>query len=634
MSASTHFFKRSLIVKWLTPKATDREARFRERTIRGAIVIMTIVAVSLLFLQLSLGSINRAYQSVVMLGFVAVATWAVNKQRLIIASWSLVSLAIVYFVSTEVQAGYWLPGTFIAVVAALLLGAMLLPPRGAITLPVILTVLYAAGAFWANDHGVVSPLSPDNSYSNPGSASLSFAIVIFLLSSIGYYLLHEFLAQRSELKHLVETLEDRVAARTRDLGVAAQVSRQITQVLDLQGLLPELTELTRESFDLYHVSIFLYDEQTQSLQLHAGTGEAGPRMVAANKQFGVDDHGLVPLSVRERKPQVINDVRQSPEHQINPFLPNTRSEVALPMLIGDKIIGVLDLQSDAVNKFTNDDIKVFTTLTEQIAVAVRNANLFAAARQASQEAERANQVKSQFLASMSHELRTPLNAILNFTQFVSSGMLGDVNGEQLDMLEKVVHSGKHLLSLINDVLDISKIESGALKLFVETNVDLAKECQSVGDTARSLLGEKPVTLAVDIAPNLPVMTGDKRRIRQIMLNLVSNACKFTETGSVRIALKQDRDTLQFTVQDSGPGIAPQDKDLVFEIFRQTETGLRQGEGTGLGLPISRRLAEAHGGQLWFESTLGQGTTFYLSLPIHSSKLQATLNPVEGARHAA
>jgi signal transduction histidine kinase len=223
---------------------------------------------------------------------------------------------------------------------------------------------------------------------------------------------------------------------------------------------------------------------------------------------------------------------------------------------------------------------------------------------------------------------------LNFTQFVSTGMLGDVNGEQVDMLDKVVHSGKHLLSLINDVLDISKIESGALKLFVETNVDLAKECQSVSDTARTLLNGKSVALSVEIAADLPLITGDKRRIRQIMLNLVSNACKFTETGSIRIALEQQRDNLQFSVSDSGPGIAPEDAELVFEVFRQTETGLRQGEGTGLGLPISQRLAEAHGGKLWFESTPGQGSTFYLSLPVNSPKLQASLNMLEGVRNVA
>src|SRR5260370_34784601 len=154
-----------------------------------------------------------------------------------------------------------------------------------------------------------------------------------------------------------------------------------------------------------------------------------------------------------------------------------------------------------------------------------------------------------------NELINHLTDLLNFTQFVASGMVGDVNGEQRDMREKVVYAGKHLLSLINDVLDISKIESGALKLFVETNLDFALECESMAATAQGLLGDKPVTVHVDVAPNLPSITGDKRRIHQIMLNLVSNACKFTDKGTIRIPLQQRGDNLQLTIESCDPGIA-------------------------------------------------------------------------------
>jgi signal transduction histidine kinase len=226
---------------------------------------------------------------------------------------------------------------------------------------------------------------------------------------------------------------------------------------------------------------------------------------------------------------------------------------------------------------------------------------------------------------MSHELRTPLNAILNFSKFLSSGMLGEVNSEQKDVAEKIAASGRHLLNLINDVLDISKIESGSLRLFVEDDVDLNEGAQHVADAARALLATKPVRLALDIDKDLPQMVGDKRRITQIMLNLVSNACKFTSTGSVSISLHQLDATVQFTVKDTGPGIAPGDFEMIFESFRQTETGLRQGEGTGLGLPIARRLAEAHGGRLWLESQLGKGTTFFLTLPIRSEDLLAQID---------
>lgn len=239
---------------------------------------------------------------------------------------------------------------------------------------------------------------------------------------------------------------------------------------------------------------------------------------------------------------------------------------------------------------------------------------------AKEAAERANVVKSAFLASMSHELRTPLNAILNFSQFLSSGMLGEVNQEQIDMLEKITSSGRHLLNLINDVLDISKIESGSLRLFLEDNVDLTAEVKSVADTGRALLVDKTVQLNVEIAPDIPLVIADKRRIRQVMLNLISNACKFTMNGHVTIRLSASADEVRFSVQDTGPGIAAEDFELVFEAFRQTHAGVRHGSGTGLGLAISRRLVEAHFGRLWLESELGVGSTFHVALPLHSTAL--------------
>ena len=241
---------------------------------------------------------------------------------------------------------------------------------------------------------------------------------------------------------------------------------------------------------------------------------------------------------------------------------------------------------------------------------------------AKEDAVRANTVKSAFLASMSHELRTPLNAVLNFSQFISSGMLGPVNDEQIDMLDKITGSGKHLLNLINDVLDISKIESGSLRLFVEDNVDLTQEVKAVADTGRALLKDKPVELKVNLPAEIAKITADRRRVRQILLNLVSNACKFTDTGEVLITVESRDTEIQFSVKDTGPGIAAEDHVTIFEAFRQTDVGVRQGSGTGLGLAISKRLAEAHGGRLWLDSHLGAGATFYVAIPFQSATLTA------------
>jgi signal transduction histidine kinase len=290
------------------------------------------------------------------------------------------------------------------------------------------------------------------------------------------------------------------------------------------------------------------------------------------------------------------------------------------MVYRGQLIGVLDLQATDVNRFRDEDIRIMTTLAEQIAIAMRNAQLFEEVQLALEQAERANSIKSVFLASMSHELRTPLNSVINFTKFVVKGTVGPVNEEQEEMLYGVIDSAKHLLSLINDVLDMSKIESGTLQLFVEDNIDVNAILNTAVSTGRSLITENPVTLETNFDTPLPAIRGDRQRILQILLNIISNACKFTEEGSIKVMTHQNEDTIEIAVQDTGPGIAPEDQSAVFEPFKQTETGLRQGGGTGLGMPISKRLAEAHGGQLWLESVPGQGSTFYVRLPVKSEHL--------------
>jgi signal transduction histidine kinase len=242
------------------------------------------------------------------------------------------------------------------------------------------------------------------------------------------------------------------------------------------------------------------------------------------------------------------------------------------------------------------------------------------AEKARKEAERANSVKSAFLASMSHELRTPLNAIINLTKFVANGDLGPLNEAQEETLNEVIASGKHLLSLINDVLDMSKIESGSLNLFIEDNIDLPQVLNAVCSTGKVLLAEKPVELTVDIAADLPRLRADRQRIYQVLLNVMSNACKYTRQGSIKLRAYREGDDIVISVQDTGQGIAPEDRELVFEAFKQTDTGLRQSGGTGLGMPISKNLIEAHGGRIWLKSEKGKGSTFFVSVPVKSQQL--------------
>jgi signal transduction histidine kinase len=251
----------------------------------------------------------------------------------------------------------------------------------------------------------------------------------------------------------------------------------------------------------------------------------------------------------------------------------------------------------------------------------KNARLLAETQRAREIAEEANRIKSQFLASMSHELRTPLNAILNFTKLMRRGTLGPVNERQADTLSEVVGSGQHLLSLINDVLDVSKIQSGMLTLFIEENVSIRDILDTGASTAEALIKDKPVTLVKDIDENLPPILCDQRRVQQVLLNLLSNAAKFTDEGTITLRARRQDDQILFTVSDTGAGIPIDQQERIFEPFIQSETGIKHAGGTGLGLPISKSLIEAHGGKIWVESAPGKGSAFIFTLPIEAPHLR-------------
>lgn len=431
-----------------------------------------------------------------------------------------------------------------------------------------------------------------------------------------------------KLRQSEATLEKRVEDRTRDLQIVLDVGRQITTLLDTDKLLEDVVKLTTRSFGFYYAAVYLYDEDTKMLMRVAENTSArddGQRDQTAKVITLGKSTGVVARAAEAREAVVVEHAGGGEEDEwvdvAQTTLRRTRSEAAIPMLLGTRLIGVFDLQSNFPAAFPPEVVRVLTSLAEQTAVAVRNAQLFAETKSARAAAEKANSVKSQFLAAMSHELRTPLNGIINFTEFVADGTLGEVNEEQRNALREAIDNANHLLALINDVLDISKIESDSLKLFIEDGISLAEEFNSVLNTAKTLLGDKPVMLVTDLEADLPFLRGDRRRIRQIVLNIVANACKFTDDGSITLRAKRTGEDVIIAIQDTGPGIAPEDHPAVFEAFRQTGTGIRHGVGTGLGMPISKRLAEAHGGRLWLESAPGSGSTFYVALPIRSETLE-------------
>lgn len=427
-----------------------------------------------------------------------------------------------------------------------------------------------------------------------------------------------------QLDALVGTLEERVAARTRDLQLAADVSKQINTLLSLDELLKQVVSLTSTSFNFYSTAVYLFSERHKALIRATGADAKGePMIVPELQRVAIDlQPSLIAEAARARQAMVVNDITQSDSFLPLASLPNTRSELALPLLAKNELLGIFDLQSETINRFSPEVINVLSTLADQIAIAVRNANLFTDAEAARVAAEEANQIKSKFLANMSHELRTPLNSILNFTELVADGDLGEVNEGQVEALKEVVDNGTHLLSLINDILDVTKIEVGMMELFIQ-DVDINALLESVMSTAKVLVKDKPtVEIILNAEPDLPVIVGDRRRIRQILLNLIANAVKFTNEGSITIGAKRANSHIQFTVKDTGFGIAPEDQATIFDSFKQAKPGMLASSGAGLGLAISKHLAELHGGTIWLESEIGKGTTFFVTIEIRQPETAA------------
>jgi signal transduction histidine kinase/HAMP domain-containing protein len=418
--------------------------------------------------------------------------------------------------------------------------------------------------------------------------------------------------------HESNQLLEVVNNRTKVLEVSVELSRQITTVLNQTKLLPQLVELTRESFGFYQVSIFRYQSNTQMLSLIATSMIPELEIAKTEKAFHIDDTGLVPLAARNQTAAVNNNISSHAKESATFVLPETRSEVALPILFGGGVIGVLDIQSRIGNRFTEQDIGLYTLYANQIAVAIRNAILFEEVIAAKDRAEQADKIKSSFMANMSHELRTPLNVIINFSKFLRTATPGHLNLEQQQLVSAIADSGQLLLNLINDILDMSKIEAGLLQLLVEDNIDIGTILNHAVEYTSSALADKPVTLYQDIAPDLPPLTGDRKRVLQIFLNILSNACKFTQKGQIHVSAKIEGDYLLVTVADTGVGIAPEDWGDVFTPFKQAESGLRQSSGTGLGMPICKNLVEVHNGRIWFESQLAKGTTFFVKLPVQNN----------------
>lgn len=434
--------------------------------------------------------------------------------------------------------------------------------------------------------------------------------------------LYSALAQQAAVVVNNLLLFEQVTRRATDMETVTAISTEISRLLDPEVLLNTVVTRTQKGFNIYHAQIYVYDEEKNSLNLSASSGEVGDRLLEKGHAISMaEEHSLVTRAARTRQEIIVGDTHKESDFLPNELLPDTRAEMAIPMIVGDQLLGVFDIQDSRLNRFSQLERQIFMTLTSQVAVALQNARLYLEQEETVQRLRELDHLKSDFLANMSHELRTPLNSIMGFTDVILLGLDGPLTDQMENDLKLVEKNGKHLLSLINNVLDMSKIEAGRMTLSLE-KFDLQSLLEEAMDIASSLAREKSLELNLMMQSEETFeILADRVRMRQVMINILGNAVKFTEKGDITISVAKPRqDSVRIEVHDTGIGIPPNKLDMIFESFNQIDTtSTRKVGGTGLGLPISRSLVEMHGGRLWAESTgiEGEGSTFIVEIPLNT-----------------
>ena len=421
---------------------------------------------------------------------------------------------------------------------------------------------------------------------------------------------------------LFKELEARTGELTQSvekLTALGEVSHALSSTLDVEAVLNTIVSRASELAGAAGCSIYEYDEAAERFELRATHNydrEFVKALQAAPLRKG---EGLMGRAAEMREPVQIPDITQPGAYRSS--LRDTlirfgyRALLSVPLLREDQIIGSLSFNRKAPGEFPPEVVELLKTFATQSALAIQNARLFLEIEDKSRQLEAASRHKSEFLANMSHELRTPLNAIIGFSEVLMQRMFGELNPKQEEYLRDIYESGRHLLSLINDILDLSKIEAGRMELEL-TDFDLPTAIDSALTLIRERASRRGIALDKTLDPRVGPIQADERKVRQVVLNLLSNAVKFTpEGGRIEVRAVPVDGSVEVSVTDTGVGIAPEDQEAVFEEFRQVGASTAKQEGTGLGLALCRKFVELHGGTIWVTSAVGAGSTFTFRLPV-------------------
>jgi len=419
----------------------------------------------------------------------------------------------------------------------------------------------------------------------------------------------------------LQTRTNELARSVEELKALGEVSQAVSSTLDLQTVLTTIVERAVQLSGTEAGAIYEFDEATQEFHLRAtrGVSEEFVETIRESRiRLGGD--ALVSRAAARREAVGVPDILDEPAYPLREIMRRAgfRALLAVPLLREDRIIGGLVVRRREPGEFQEGTVNLLQTFATQSVLAIQNARLFREIEEKSRRLEAASRHKSEFLANMSHELRTPLNAIIGFSEVLLERMFGEVNAKQVEYLEDILSSGQHLLSLINEILDLSKVEAGRMELDL-ISFDLPQTLENALTLVRERATRRGIALELAVDERLGTFVGDERKIRQVLLNLLSNAVKFTpEGGRVNVAAAPGDGAVRIAVSDSGIGIAPEDQGAIFEEFRQVGTGSAQKqEGTGLGLTLAKKFVELHGGTIWVESELGKGSTFTFTLPLGS-----------------